>query len=88
VPLLPCNKIPISDGGTSSIIAMRVGEDDQGVIGLHQTGIPDEVQPGLNVRFMGIGDDAIIKYLVTAYFSVAVMVPDALGVLENCEISR
>lgn len=88
VPILPCNKIPISEHGTTSIIAMRVGEEDQGVTGLHQTGIPDEVQPGLNVRFMGIGDDAIIKYLVTAYFSVAVMVPDALGVLENCEISR
>jgi len=88
VPILPCGKIPISEDGTTSIIALRVGEDDQGVIGLHQAGIPDEVQPGLNARFMGIGDDAIIKYLVSAYFSVAVMVPDALGVLENCEISR
>jgi CRP-like cAMP-binding protein len=88
VPILPCNKIPIDDDGTSSIIAMRVGEDDQGVIGLHQTGIPDEYQPSLNVRFMGISDDAIISYLVSAYFSVAVLVPDALGVLENCEIRR
>lgn len=88
VPILPSGKIPINEDGTTSIIAMRVGEEDQGVIGLRQTGIPDEVQPGLNARFMGIGDDAIIKYLISAYFSVAVMVPDALGVLENCEISR
>ncbi len=87
VPILPCGKIPIKDDGTTSIIAMRLGEEDQGVIGLHQTGIPDEVAPSLNARFMGIGDDAIIKYLVSAYFSVAVMVPDALGVLENCEVS-
>jgi hypothetical protein len=86
VPLLPCNKIPISDGGTTSIIAMRTGEDDQGVIGLHQTGIPDEYQPSLNVRFMGISEQAIISYLVSAYFSVAVLVPDALGILENCEV--
>lgn len=85
IPLLPCNKIPVDDDGTSSIIAMRVGEDDQGVVGLHQTGIPDEYEPSLNVRFMGIGEDAIISYLVSAYFSVAVLVPDALGVLENCE---
>jgi hypothetical protein len=88
VPILPCNKIPISPGQTSSIIAMRTGEDDQGVIGLHQTGIPDEYAPSLNVRFMGISEQAIISYLVSAYFSVAVLVPDALGILENCEVKR
>jgi Phage capsid-like protein/Cyclic nucleotide-binding domain len=88
VPMLPCNKIPISEGQTSSIIAMRTGEDDQGVIGLHQTGIPDEYAPSLNVRFMGISEQAIISYLVSAYFSVAVLVPDALGVLENCEVKH
>lgn len=88
VPLLPCNKIPISDTRTSSIICMRTGEDDQGVVGLHQTGIPDEYQPSLSVRFMGINEKAIISYLVSAYYSAAVLVPDALGVLENVEIGR
>jgi CRP-like cAMP-binding protein len=88
VPILPCSKIPITAGRTSSIIAMRTGEEDQGVVGLHQVGIPDEHEPGLNVRFMGIDDRAIISYLVSAYFSVAVLVPDALGVLENVEIGR
>ena len=88
VPILPCNKIPIAPDNTTTIIAMRTGEDDQGVVGLHQVGIPDEYQPGLNVRFMGISEKAIISYLVSAYFSVAVLVPDALGVLENVEVSR
>lgn len=88
VPIFPCNKIPISDKHTSSIIAMRVGEDNQGVVGLHQTGIPDEVEPSLSVRFMGISEKAIISYLVSAYYSVAVLVPDALGILENVEIGR
>ena len=88
VPIFPCNKIPITDERTSSILAMRVGEDDQGVVGLHQTGIPDEYEPGLNVRFMGINEKAVISYLVSAYYSVAVLVPDALGVLENVEIAR
>ena len=88
VPLLTCNKIPITTHRTSSILAMRVGEDNQGVIGLHQTGLPDEFQPSLNVRFMGINEKAIISYLVSAYFSVAVLVPDALGVLEDVEIGR
>jgi CRP-like cAMP-binding protein len=88
VPIFPCNKIPITRYRTSSILAMRTGLDDEGVIGLHQTGIPDEVEPGLNVRFMGIDDKAIVSYLVSAYYSVAVLVPDALGVLENVEIGR
>jgi CRP-like cAMP-binding protein len=88
VPIFPSNKIPISEYGTSSILAMRTGLDDEGVIGLHQTGIPDEVQPGLNARFMRIDDKAIISYLVSTYYSVAVLVPDALGVLDNVEIGR
>ncbi|MGH3794201.1 MAG: family 2B encapsulin nanocompartment shell protein [Pseudonocardiaceae bacterium] len=86
VPLLPCNKIPISDTRTSSILALRTGEAEQGVIGLHQTGIPDEYQPSLSVRFMGINEKAIISYLVTAYYSTAVLVPDALGILEDIQI--
>ncbi len=88
VPLFPCNKIPISKTGTSSILVMRTGVDDEGVIGLHQTGIPDEVQPGLNVRFMNINEKGIISYLVSAYYSAAVLVPDALGILNNVEIGR
>jgi CRP-like cAMP-binding protein len=88
VPMFPCNKIPITSERTSSIIAMRTGEEDQGVVALHQVGIPDEYEPGLNVRFMGISEQAVMSYLVSAYFSVAVLVPDALGVLENVEISR
>ncbi|MBO3679314.1 family 2B encapsulin nanocompartment shell protein [Streptomyces sp. NEAU-YJ-81] len=88
VPLLPCNKIPISESGTSSILAMRTGEESQGVIGLHQTGIPDEYEPSLNVRFMGISEQAVTSYLVSAYYSAAILVPDAVGVLEDVEIGR
>jgi CRP-like cAMP-binding protein len=88
IPVLPCNKIPISDTRTSSVMLIRTGEQNQGVIGLHQTGIPDEYQPGLSVRFMGINDQAIINYLVSAYYSAAIMVPDAIGVLEHVELGR
>jgi Phage capsid-like protein/Cyclic nucleotide-binding domain len=88
VPILSCNKIPISDARTSSVIAIRTGEDNQGVIGLNQTGIPDEYEPGLNVRFMGVDEKAVISYLVSTYFSAAVLVPDALGVLENVNVSN
>jgi hypothetical protein len=88
VPIHPCDKIPITPTGTSSILALRTGTDDQGVIGLHRTGIPNEASPGLSVRFTGIDDRAIMSYLVSAYYSAAVLVPDALGVLENVEIAR
>ncbi|GLW24160.1 family 2B encapsulin nanocompartment shell protein [Microbispora triticiradicis] len=86
VPLLPCNKIPVSDQGVSSIMVMRLGEKDQGVVGLRRTGLVDEYEPGLSVRFMGIDDKAIISYLVTTYYSAAVLVPDALGILESVEV--
>jgi hypothetical protein len=86
VPIFPCNKIPITDTRTSSIMLMRTGEQTQGVVGLHQIGLPDEYQPGLNVRFMGMDEKAIISYLVSAYYSAAVLVPDALGILESVQI--
>ncbi|HSN97718.1 MAG TPA: family 2B encapsulin nanocompartment shell protein [Candidatus Nanopelagicales bacterium] len=88
IPLLPCPKIPVSESGTTSILAMRVGEESQGVIGLRPESLPDEVEPGLNVRFMGIDEKAVMQYLVSAYYSVALLVPDALGIIENIEVSR
>jgi CRP-like cAMP-binding protein len=88
VPLFPCSKIPVAEGQTSKILLMRTGADNQGVIGLRQTGIPDEYEPGLNVRFMNISDKGIISYLVSAYYSAAILVPDAIGVLENVALGQ
>ena len=88
VPILPCNKIPVTGTRTSSVLLLRTGEANQGVVGLRRTGLQDEVEPGLNVRFMGINEQAIMSYLVSTYFSAAVLVPDALAVLENVEIGR
>ena len=88
VPILPCNKIPISESRTTSIMLMRMGDKQQGVIGLHQQGIPDEIEPSLSCRFMGINEKAVISYLVSAYYSAAVLVPDALGILESVELGR
>ncbi|WP_410671203.1 family 2B encapsulin nanocompartment shell protein, partial [Amycolatopsis sp. cmx-4-68] len=85
VPILPCDKIPITDTGTTSILAMRTGEDDAGVIGLRPKELPDQHQPGLNVRFVSTDDRAVTTYLVSAYHSAAVLVPDALGILDDVE---
>ncbi|QFG24154.1 family 2B encapsulin nanocompartment shell protein [Actinomadura sp. WMMB 499] len=87
VPIYPCGKIPVTSDHTSSIMAMRTGEDDSGVVGLHQTGLPGEYEPSLNVRFMGVTEAAITRYLVSAYFNATILVPDALGVLEGVEIA-
>lgn len=64
------------------------GPADEGVAGLHQPGTPEEHEPSLNVRFMGINEQAVASYLVSPYFSAAVLVPDALGVLEDVEADR
>jgi hypothetical protein len=88
VPLFPCSKIPVAQGNTSSILLMRTGEDTRGVVGLRQTGLPDEYEPGLNVRFMNISEKGIMSYLVSTYYSAAILVPDAIGVLENAELGQ
>ncbi|MEZ4450524.1 MAG: family 2B encapsulin nanocompartment shell protein [Nannocystaceae bacterium] len=88
VPIFPCNKIPISETRTTSIMLMRVGEKNQGVIGLHHQGIPDEVEASLSVRFMGINEKAVISYLVSLYYACAVQIPDAMAILESVEIGR
>jgi CRP-like cAMP-binding protein len=88
VPVLPVDKIPISGAGTSAILAMRVGAEKQGVIGLFRDKLPDEREPGLSVRKMGTNEKAVQSYLVSTYYSAAILLPDALGVLENVEINR
>jgi hypothetical protein len=94
VPLVPTNKLlvdgvqRVGGSGVTNILLLRVGEKEQGVVGLHQTGIPDEVSPSLSVRLMGIDNMAIASYLMTAYYSAAVLVDDALAVLENVEVSH
>jgi hypothetical protein len=35
---------------------------------------------------MGIDHDAVASFLVSLYFSAAVLTPDALGVLEGVEV--
>jgi hypothetical protein len=90
IPLVPCNKLEVKgaqgDVGTTNMLLMRVGEQEQGVVGLHQTGIPGEQMPSLSVRFMGVNQKAVSSYLVTLYFAAAVLTEDAIGVLENVEV--
>jgi len=86
--VLPCDKIPVTEAGTTSVLAMRTGEDDAGVVGLRPPSLDDQYREGVNVRFMGVNERAVASYLVSAYSSVAVLVPDALGVLDDVEVAR
>ena len=76
------------ENGKTKVLLLRVGERRQGVIGLYQPGLTGEQSPGLSVRFMGINRNAIASYLVSLYFSLAVLTPDAVAVLEDVEIGK
>lgn len=91
IPLVPSDKLLVRDENgveTTEIILMRLGENAQGVIGLHKNDIGSaQRMPSLSVQPMGIDDKAVANYLVTKYFSVAVLVPDAIGVLRNVKLN-
>ncbi len=90
VPIVPSDKMPIdSTTGTTSILLMRVGEREQGVIGLHQPGIPGECHvPSLSVHFGGIDNMGIASYIMTLYFGAAILTEDSLGILENIDVGK
>lgn len=93
VPIIPCDKLEMKSRsqsnqslGTTSILLLRAGEADQGVVGLHQAGIPGEIMPSLSARLMGLDSLGVASYLLTLYFSCAVLTDDALAILENVEV--
>lgn len=93
IPLVPSDKVPVevdpqTGVATTSILLLRVGEAEQGVVGLQKVGVTGEVEPGLSVRYSGTNEHSIASHLVTRYFSAAVLVEDAIGRLDNVLIGR
>lgn len=88
IPLIPSDKVPVNNKGKSQILLLRTGEARQGVVGLYQPNLPGEQSPGLSVRFMGINEKAIASYLVSLYCSMAVLVDDAIAVLDDVETGK
>ena len=93
VPLVPTDKLELKSRyssnqwvGTTNILLVRVGEAEQGVVGLQQQGIPGEIAPSLSARLMGLDTLGVASYLLSLYFSAAVLTDDAIGVLENVEV--
>ncbi|MBI3215669.1 MAG: hypothetical protein HYZ38_17750 [Mycobacterium sp.] len=87
IPIIPSDKVPVTDGKTKFIL-VRTGEERQGVVGLFQPGLVGEQAPGLSVRFTGINRSAIASYLVTLYSSLAVLTDDALAVLDDVAVDK
>jgi hypothetical protein len=87
VPLIPSDKIAVESEKTK-VLLLRTGESRQGVVGLFQPNLPGEQSKGLSVRFMGINHKAIASYLVSLYCSLAVLVDDALAVLDDVEVNK
>jgi hypothetical protein len=88
IPLIPSDKVTIDAQGKTNILLVRTGEKRQGVVGLFQPGLPGEQSPGLSVRFMGIERNAIAQYLIALYCSLAILTPDAVGVLTNVDVTK
>ncbi|ACE85543.1 family 2A encapsulin nanocompartment shell protein [Cellvibrio japonicus] len=88
VPLIPSDKLPIDEDGKTKILLLRVGDKRQGVIGLYQPGLAGQQSPGLSVRFMGIGRNAIASYLISLYCSLAILTEDAVAVLEDVDVGK
>jgi hypothetical protein len=92
IPLIPTDKLfvdglknPKAKTGKTNILLVRTGEAKRGVIGLYQTGVPNEQSRGLSVRFRGIDDNGVASYLLSVYCSAAILAADALAVLEDVE---
>jgi hypothetical protein len=88
VPLIPSNKLEVNSKSTTSILLLRVGEAEQGVVGLQKTGVTGEVEPGLSVRYMGTNENSIASHLVTRYFSASVLTTDAIARLDNVVVNN
>ena len=86
VPLIPSNKLEIKNNQTS-ILLLRVGEAEQGVVGLQKTGVTGEVEPGLSVRYMSTNENSIASHLVTRYFSASVLTTDAIARLDGAVVN-
>jgi len=81
-------QLGVGEDGKTSILLLRVGEAQQGVVGLQKVGVTGEVEPGLSVRYMGTNKRSVASHLVTRYFSLAKLGEDALASLDDVSIGN
>ena len=88
VPLIPSDKLQIDGDQRTTILLLRVGESQRGVVGLQKAGVTGEIEPGLSVRYMGTDAQSIASHLVTRYFSIAALDEDAVARLDGVSVSN
>ncbi len=98
IPILPTDKLEITKDtnsrlnvGLTNIILLRAGAENQGVIGLTQSSLPPNPwmqEPGLVIGYNGIDQKGCANYLISLYFSIASLTPDAFGVLEGVQVGN
>ena len=81
IPIIPSDKVLIDAKGNTTMLLMRVGVENQGVVGLHHAGVRNEVIPSVSMRLSGIDNKSIATYVLSLYHSVAVHTEHALGSL-------
>jgi hypothetical protein len=81
IPIIPSDKVLIDAKGNTSMLLLRVGVENQGVVGLHHAGVRNEVIPSVSMRLSGIDNKSIATYVLSLYHSVAVHTEHALGTL-------
>ena len=87
IPLIPSDKLAIGADHKTSILLLRVGETQRGVVGLQKVGVTGEIEPGLSVRYMGTNENSIASHLVTRYFSIAALDEDAIARLDDVTVN-
>ena len=80
--------MPIDADNKTTILLLRVGESQRGVVGLQKAGVAGEIEPGLSVRYMGTDENSIASHLVTRYFSVAALDADAIARLDDVSVNQ
>ena len=87
VPILPCPVIPISEHNTSSVSCCAPGRRTRAWSGCTRPVSPTSTSPASTCGSWVSTEKAVTSYLVSTYFSAAVLVPDAIGML-NVELGR
>ncbi len=81
IPIVPSNKVKVDKNGHSSMLLVRVGAENMGVVGLKSSRAKNEVMPGISMRLTGIDNKNIATYMLSLYHSVAIHTEEALAIL-------
>jgi hypothetical protein len=98
IPILPTDKLEVMKDpdsfrqiGLTNILLIRVGLENQGVVGLTQANLPQNPyykEPGVAVSFNGIDNKGCANYLTSVYFSIASLTYDAVAVLQGVQVGN